>query len=143
MRSEVEPPRVSHSSSGRPTLERITPGEILSELPEITTQVRFWPKFLENHTAVNLQKISRGLVWGSNLYHRRLSIKSNQSLQTRFKYHNYNMDKKVSQATEPFDTIVSVSKVRYFCLKVSYRYRIGIEIPGSRKYQYSISIKIF
>ena len=32
------------------------PGEILSELHEITTPVRFWPKFLENHTAVNLQK---------------------------------------------------------------------------------------
>ena len=44
---------------------------------------------------------------------------------------------------EPFDTIVSVSKIRYFCLKVSYRYRIGIDIPGSRKYQYSISIEIF
>ena len=57
MRSEVEPPRVSHSSSGRPTSERITSGEILSELPEITTPVRFWPKFLENRTAV---KDSRG-----------------------------------------------------------------------------------
>ena len=44
---------------------------------------------------------------------------------------------------EPFDTIVSVSKIRYFCLKVSYQYRIGIDIPGSRKYQYCISIKIF
>ena len=64
MRSEVRPPGVSHSPSGCPTWERITPGEILSELPEITTPVRFWPKFLENHTAVNLQKISRGLPRG-------------------------------------------------------------------------------
>ena len=63
MRSEVGPPGVSHSPCGRPTSERITPGEILSELPEITTPVRFWPKFLENHTAVNLQKISRGLMY--------------------------------------------------------------------------------
>ena len=55
---------VSHSPSGCPTLERITPGEILSELSEITTPVRFWPKFLENHTAVNLQKISCGLTYG-------------------------------------------------------------------------------
>ena len=44
---------------------------------------------------------------------------------------------------EPFDTIVSVSKVRYFRQKVSYQYRIGIVIPGSGKYQYSISIRIF
>ena len=61
IRSEVGRPGVSHSPSGRPTSERITPGEILSELPEIATPVRFWPKFLENHRAVNLQKISRGL----------------------------------------------------------------------------------
>ena len=31
--------------------------------------------------------------------------------------------------SEPFDTIVSVSKVRYFWRKISYRYRISIEIP--------------
>ena len=61
MRSEVGPPGVSHSPSGRQTSERITPGEILPELPEITTPVRFWPKFLENHMAVNLQNILRGL----------------------------------------------------------------------------------
>ena len=42
--------------------------------------------------------------------------------------------------TEPFDTIVSVSKVRYFRQKVLYQYSIGIVIPGSGKYQYSISI---
>ena len=47
--------------SWRPASERITPGEILSELPEITTPMRFWPKFLENHTAVNLQKIRAAL----------------------------------------------------------------------------------
>ena len=47
-------------TSERTTSERIGPGEILSELPEISPQVRFWPKFLENHTAVNLQKNSRG-----------------------------------------------------------------------------------
>ena len=43
-------------------MERIGQGEILSELPEISTPVRFWPKFLENHTAVNLQRYSRGLT---------------------------------------------------------------------------------
>ena len=53
---------VSHSPPGRPTSERIGPCEILSELPEIATPVIFWPKFLENHTAMNLQKISRGLA---------------------------------------------------------------------------------
>ena len=50
-----------------PTSERFTPGEILYELLEITTPMRFWPKFLENHTAVNLQKISRGLPCMSGL----------------------------------------------------------------------------
>ena len=60
IRSEVGCPEVSHSPPGRQTSERIGPGEILSELPEISTPVRFWPKFLENHTAVNLQKNSRG-----------------------------------------------------------------------------------
>ena len=61
IRSEVGRPVVSHSPSGRPTSERITPGEILSEWPEIATPVWFWPKFLENHTPVNPQKFSRGL----------------------------------------------------------------------------------
>ena len=50
------------SPSGRPTSERITPGEILSEWPEIDTSVWFGPKFLENHMPVNPQKISRGLA---------------------------------------------------------------------------------
>ena len=67
IRSEVGRPVVSHSPSGRPTSERITPGEILSEWPEIATPVWFWPKFLENHTPVNLQKISRSLT-DSTLY---------------------------------------------------------------------------
>ena len=62
IRSEVGHPGGLRLTPGRPTSERITPGEILSELPEIATPVRFWPKFLENHTAVNLQKISRGLL---------------------------------------------------------------------------------
>ena len=61
IRSEVGPPGVSLSPSGRPTSERITPGEILSELPEITTPVRFWPELSENHASVYLQKISRSL----------------------------------------------------------------------------------
>ena len=47
---------------GRPTSEHITPGEIRSEFPKIATTVRFWHKFLENLTAVNLQNISCGLV---------------------------------------------------------------------------------
>ena len=63
IRSEVGRPVVSHSPSGHPSSERITPGEILSEWPEITTPVWFWPKFLENHTPVNPQKFSRGLVY--------------------------------------------------------------------------------
>ena len=63
IRSKVGRPVVSHSPSGRPTSERITPGEILSEWPEITTPVWFWPKFLENHTPVNPQKFSHGLVF--------------------------------------------------------------------------------
>ena len=40
----------------------ITPGENLSELLEIATSFRFCPKFLENHRAMNLEKILRGLV---------------------------------------------------------------------------------
>ena len=59
--SEVGRPEGLWLTTGPPTLERITPGEILSEWPEITTPVWFWPKCLENHTAVNLQNISRGL----------------------------------------------------------------------------------
>ena len=47
---------------GGPTSERITPGKILSELAEITTAVRFWPKFLENHTAPNLQKFGKAVA---------------------------------------------------------------------------------
>ena len=62
IRSEVGRPGVSHSPSGRPTLESNSPSDIFSHLPEITTPVRFWPKLLENHTAVNLQKNSRGLL---------------------------------------------------------------------------------
>ena len=55
-------------------------------------------------------------------------------------------------SSEPFDTIVSVSKVRYFWSKVSYRYRISIEIYNlesinsvsvskfqSKKYQFGIT----
>ena len=62
IRSEVGRPKGLWLTPGRPTSERITPGEILSELPEITAPVRFWPKFLENRRAVNLQKNSRGLL---------------------------------------------------------------------------------
>ena len=61
IRSEVGRPEGLWLTTGRPTSERITPGEILSEWPEITTPVWFWPKFLENHTPVNPQKFSRGL----------------------------------------------------------------------------------
>ena len=60
IRSEVGRPGGLWLTSEQTTSERIGPGEILSELPEISPQVRFWPKFLENHTAVNLQKNSRG-----------------------------------------------------------------------------------
>ena len=59
---------VSHSPSGRPTSERITPDEIFSEWPEIATPVWFGPKFLENHTPVNLQKFSRGLTTFPRIY---------------------------------------------------------------------------
>ena len=38
------------------------------------------------------------------------------------------LDRRQSFETEPFDTIVSVSKLRDFWRKVSYRYRISIEI---------------
>ena len=44
--------------------------------------------------------------------------------------------------SEVFDTIVSVSKVRYFWLKVSYRYRIGIEILNLKSISISIGIEI-
>ena len=62
IRSEVGRPERLGLTTGRPTLDRITPGEILSERPEITTPVWFWPKFLENHTPVNSQKFSGGLL---------------------------------------------------------------------------------
>ena len=61
IRSEVGRPEGLWLTTGRPTSERITPGEILSEWPEITTPVWFWPKFLENHMPVNPQKFLRGL----------------------------------------------------------------------------------
>ena len=67
IRSEVGRPEGLWLTTGRPTSERITPGEILSEWPEITTPVWFWPKFLENHTPVNLQKFSHGLLHDINL----------------------------------------------------------------------------
>ena len=62
IRSEVGRPEGLWLTTGRPTSERITPGEILSEWPEITTPVWFYPKFLENHTPVNPQKFSRSLM---------------------------------------------------------------------------------
>ena len=43
---------------------------------------------------------------------------------------------------EVFDTIVSVSKMRYFWLKVSYRYRISIEILNLKSISISIGIEI-
>ena len=43
---------------------------------------------------------------------------------------------------EVFDTIVSVSKVRYFQLKVSYRYHISIEILNLKSISISIGIEI-
>ena len=61
IRSEVGRPEGLWLTTGRPTSECITPGEILSEWPEVTTPVWLWPKFLENHTPVNPQKFSRGL----------------------------------------------------------------------------------
>ena len=62
IRSEVGRPEGQWLTTRCPTSERITPGKILSEWPEITTPVWFWPKFLENHTPVNPQKFSRGLL---------------------------------------------------------------------------------
>ena len=60
--SEVGGPRVSHSPSGRPTSDRILPGENLSEWPEIARALRNWPKYFKNHGAENPWKISRGLT---------------------------------------------------------------------------------
>ena len=45
-------------------------------------------------------------------------------------------------APETFDTIVSVSKLRYFCPKVSYRYRISIEILYLKSIGIGIGIEI-
>ena len=44
--------------------------------------------------------------------------------------------------SETFDTIVSVSKLRYFCPKVSYRYRISIEILYLKSISERIGIEI-
>ena len=44
--------------------------------------------------------------------------------------------------SETFDTIVSVSKLRYFCPKVSYRYRISIEILYLKSIGIGIGIEI-
>ena len=44
--------------------------------------------------------------------------------------------------TETFDTIVSVSKLRYYCPKVSYRYRISIEILYLKSISIGIGIEI-
>ena len=62
VRSEVGRPGGPWLTTGRPTSERVGPGEILSELTEIATLVKFWPLFLEDQRAVNLQKNSRGLM---------------------------------------------------------------------------------
>ena len=44
--------------------------------------------------------------------------------------------------SETFDTIVSVSKLRYYCPKVSYRYRISIEILYLKSISIGIGIEI-
>ena len=64
IRSKVGRPEGLWLTPGGPTSERITPGEILSERPEVTTPVWFWPKFLENHTPMNPQKFFHGLALG-------------------------------------------------------------------------------
>ena len=48
----------------------------------------------------------------------------------------------MGNAPETFDTIVSVSKLRYFCPKVSYRYRISIEILYLKSIGIGIGIEI-
>ena len=47
---------------GPPTSERIWPGEISTEGPEIARALTKWPKFFKNHCAENPQKFSRGLL---------------------------------------------------------------------------------
>ena len=62
--SEVGGPIYINNPSGPPTSEPFTPGENLSEWPEIARALRNWPKFFKNHKAENPQKISRGLSIG-------------------------------------------------------------------------------
>ena len=62
IRSEVGHPIALNSPPGRPTSERILPGENLSERPEIARALGNWPKYFKNHRAENPRKISRGLA---------------------------------------------------------------------------------
>ena len=51
----------------RPTSERILPGEIISEWPEIAKALRLWPEFFKKYWDQNLQNISCGLPFGTNI----------------------------------------------------------------------------
>ena len=62
IRSEVGGPIYINSPPGPPTSERIWPGEISTEGPEIARALGKWPKFFKNHCAENPQKFSRGLM---------------------------------------------------------------------------------
>ena len=62
--SEVGRPEGLWLTLGPPTLERILPGENLSEWPEIARALRNWPKYFKNHRAENPRKNSRGLLVG-------------------------------------------------------------------------------
>ena len=61
IRSEVGRPRGLFKAIWHPTSERISPGENLSEWPEIARALTNWPKFYKNHCAENPWKFSRGL----------------------------------------------------------------------------------
>ena len=61
IRSEVGGPIYINSPPGPPTSERIWPGEISTEGPEIARALGKWPKFFKNHRDQNPRKFSRGL----------------------------------------------------------------------------------
>ena len=60
--SEVGGPGGLFIYMGPPTSERIWPGEISTEGPEIARALGKWPKFFKNHRDQNPRKFSRGLL---------------------------------------------------------------------------------
>ena len=76
--------------------------------------------FNGNHSTPSLGKFHSGLEKGSK---NRLELTSMTGGVTKGGQRGQRLF-----PTEPFDTIVSVSKLRDFWRKVSYRYRISIEI---------------